>query len=248
MSAVPPGLLLAAAALLGLVIGGSLNELILRATAAPEPGTPGRARRASCGRGPIHDPLVVATTGVCFAAVTWWWLGDGADPSLGDWTSAVMLLAYLHLAAASIALARIDLDASRLPNGIVLPSLLVVVSLAAAAALLDAAPRPLLRALCGGAALAAWYGAFVLVRPSALGMGDVKLAALLGAASAWLGWGQLVVGVIATFMLGGVFGAALLLTGRADRRSGIPFGPWMILGTWAGMITGERIAGWWLAS
>ncbi|QBE48044.1 prepilin peptidase [Leucobacter triazinivorans] len=248
MSTACPSLLLASTALLGLLIGGSLNELILRATAGQKSGVPGRARRASCGRGPIRDPLVVTTTGVCFTAVTWWWLIDSADPALGDGASAVMLIAYLHLAAVSIALARIDLDTSRLPNGIVLPSLLVFASLTAAASLLDAEPRPLLRALCGGAALAAWYGAFVLIRPGALGMGDVKLAVLLGTASAWLGWGQLVIGALATFVLGGMYGSALLLTRRAGRGSGIPFGPWMIIGAWAGMITGEGVAAWWFAS
>ena len=66
--------------------------------------------------------------------------------------------------------------------------------------------------------------------PSGMGFGDVKLAAVLGIALGWLGWGPFVVGAFSAFLLGGLFSIALLVIGRAGRKTGIPFGPWMILG------------------
>ena len=72
-------------------------------------------------------------------------------------------------------------------------------------------------------------------------MGDVKLAAVLGLYLGWLGWGVLAVGAFAAFLLGGIFAIALLLIGRARRRTAIPFGPWMIAGTWLGIALGSQI-------
>jgi leader peptidase (prepilin peptidase)/N-methyltransferase len=259
-------------AVFGLVIGSFLNVVIHRVPAGlslvPRSRCPRceapitawqnvpvlswivlRGRCASCGsRISPRYPLVEAGTALAFAGVTWWWLSSGADPGLGVWASASMLLAYLYLAAVSIALALIDLDTFRLPNAIVLPSILVFAVLSGTAALLGAEPWPLVRALLGGAALALFYGALRLLWRGGMGMGDVKLAALLGAAMAWLGWGSLVVGGFAAFLLGGVFGVLLMFTGRAGRRSRIPFGPWMILGAWVGIPAGQALAYWYLST
>jgi leader peptidase (prepilin peptidase)/N-methyltransferase len=75
-----------------------------------------------------------------------------------------------------------------------------------------------------------------------MGMGDVKLAAVLGLYLGFLGWGNLLVGAFAAFLLGGLFGVILMLTRRAGRKTGIPFGPWMILGAWLGVFVGEFIS------
>lgn len=272
MSASCTPVLIASAALLGLVIGSFLNVVIHRVPAGlslvPRSRCPRcdapitawqnvpvlswialRGRCASCGsRISARYPLVEAGTAIAFAGVTWWWLRSGADAGLGTWSSASMLLAYLYLAAVSIALALIDLDVSRLPNTIVLPSVPVFSALAGAAALLDGEPWPLVRGLAGGAALALFYGALRLLWRGGMGMGDVKLAALLGVAMAWLGWGALVVGGFAAFLLGGVFGVLLMVAGRAGRRSRIPFGPWMILGAWVGVLAGQRLADWYVST
>ncbi len=74
-----------------------------------------------------------------------------------------------------------------------------------------------------------------------MGFGDVKLAGVLGAALGWLGWGPLVVGSFAAFLLGGVVGLALMVAQKADRRTGIPFGPWMIAGAFVGVAWGTPV-------
>jgi leader peptidase (prepilin peptidase)/N-methyltransferase len=70
----------------------------------------------------------------------------------------------------------------------------------------------LLRAVLGGLALAGFYLALLLISPSAMGLGDVKLAAAAG------------------FLLGGLVGIALLVSGRATKKQHIPFGPVLIAG------------------
>lgn len=267
-------LVLVVAGLFGLVIGSFLNVVVLRVPAGIPLTRPSRcpscaapirpwqnvpvvswiALRGRCAhcRAPISPryPLVELATGLAFAAVAWWLLGDPAGAAALGWSArgAVwpMLLAYLFLAAVSIALALIDLDTHRLPNAVVLPGYPVLAVLFTTACLLGAPWDSLLRASIGAAALFAFYVVLRVVRPGGMGGGDVKLAGVLGAAMAWIGWGPLVVGAFAAFLLGGVFGIALLVARRAGRRSAIPFGPWMLLGAWIGIFTGEHIARWYI--
>jgi leader peptidase (prepilin peptidase)/N-methyltransferase len=165
------------------------------------------------------------------------WPG-GASTGSTRAAGILVLIAYLYLAAVSIALALIDLDVRRLPNSIVLPSYLVGIALLGAASILSGDYMALLRAGIGLAALWAAYLALALAYPGGMGFGDVKLAGVLGLFLGYLGWGELVIGAFAAFLLGGLFGIGLLLTRRASRKSGIPFGPWMLTGAWAGILFG----------
>jgi leader peptidase (prepilin peptidase)/N-methyltransferase len=80
-----------------------------------------------------------------------------------------------------------------------------------------------------------------------MGFGDVKLAGVLGLYLGWLGWGWLAIGAFAAFFLGGVFSIALLISRKARRESGIPFGPWMLAGAGVGVFFGEDLADSYLA-
>jgi leader peptidase (prepilin peptidase)/N-methyltransferase len=86
--------------------------------------------------------------------------------------------------------------------------------------------------------LALWliYFGMAIAYPGGMGFGDVKLAGVLGLFLGYLSWGALFTGAFAAFVLGGTFGLALLLSRRADRKSGIPFGPWMLAGSWIGVL------------
>lgn len=70
----------------------------------------------------------------------------------------------------------------------------------------------------------------MVISPSGMSLGDVKLAASLGTLLAWFSWRLLLAGGFAGFLLGGVFAAALLASRRAGRKQPIPFGPFMIAG------------------
>jgi leader peptidase (prepilin peptidase)/N-methyltransferase len=80
-----------------------------------------------------------------------------------------------------------------------------------------------------------------------MGFGDVKLAGVLGLFLGYLGWGQLVVGAFGAFLLGGAFSLGLLALRRVNRKSGIPFGPWMLAGGWVGALAGAPISSGYLA-
>jgi leader peptidase (prepilin peptidase)/N-methyltransferase len=55
-----------------------------------------------------------------------------------------------------------------------------------------------------------------------------------------------VVGAFAAFLLGGVFGLALMAARRAGRKTAIPFGPWMLAGAWVGIFAGQALATWYV--
>lgn len=200
----------------------------------------------SCRSGiSLRYPLVEAATGLAFAFVAWWfWAGPGGGHeagTAGTVAAVLVVVAFLYLVAISIALALIDLDTHRLPNAIVLPSYAVGIVLLGAAALLNGDPTSLVRAVVGGAGLFALYLILAMVSPGGMGLGDVKLAGVLGLFLGFLGWGPLVVGAFAAFLLGGLFAVALLLTRRARRGAGIPFGPWMLAGAWVGVLAGNAV-------
>jgi len=198
-----------------------------------------RGRCSSCGTFiGWHAPLVEAAAGTAFAAVAWAAL---ARPTVGRTAWWLELAAQLILVVVSVVLVRIDLEFRRLPNAIVLPSILAVGILLGAAALLNGAPERVWQMLIAGAVLFLFYAVIRLISPRGMGGGDVKLAALVGLSLGYVGWGTVVVGAFAAFLGGGLYGIVLLTIGRATRRTAVPFGPWMIVGGWVGALTGERL-------
>ncbi len=149
---------------------------------------------------------------------------------------ALVLTALCWLAVCAIPLAWIDAAARRLPDLLTAPALAgTAVFLLAAAAAGGQWPR-LGRGLLGGGGYAAFCLILFLISPSGMGPGDVKLAASLGTALAWLGWGPLAAGVLAGFALAAIYGLSLLVRGRADRKTQLPFGPFMIAGTFLALL------------
>ena len=244
--------------LLGLVIGSFLNVVVWRVPRGESVIRPG-SRCPACGapirpydnvpvlswlmlRGRCRDcktrvspryPLVELTTGVAFAAVGWHWQDD-----------LTLLPALLYLGGISIALTLIDLDHQRLPDVIVLPSYAVVTILLVAASFLGTVGNPLTvlgRALAGAVLMFLVYFLAAIAYPRGMGFGDVKLAGVLGLYLGWFGWGSLAVGFFAAFLLGGLFSVGLVILGGAGRKTTVPFGPWMLLGAWVGLLAGDRI-------
>lgn len=250
--ALTPGVttfLVVAAALLGAIIGSFLNVVVHRVPAGasvvrPPSACPGcgaairprdnvpvlswlllRGRCRDCGE-PISPryPLVEAATALAFAGVVLGVLLAGPTP----W----VLPALLYLAAVTIALSLIDVDVRRLPDAIVLPSYPVVLGLLAVASAGSGDWWALGRAAIGAVVGFGFYFVLAFVYPAGMGFGDVKLAGVLGMVLAWYGWGQLVVGGFLGFLLGGVVGIAIIALRLGTRKTMLPFGPYMMLGTW----------------
>ena len=216
-----------------------------------------RGRCANC-RGGISAryPLIELLTGALFVAVAVGVIRQATGgPYTGAWaTSPVFwgeLIMLVLFAALSVVLTAIDVDVKRLPNAIVLPGWAAVVVILGVTTVLasvgDAgAWEPFIRALLGGVSLYLFYYVVRLISPRGMGGGDVKLAGLVGTVLGWFGWGALVVGAFAAFVLGGAVGLALIVIKRAGRKTAIPFGPWMLAGAWVGILIGEPIARWYL--
>ncbi len=193
-----------------------------------------RGRCRDCGaRISRRYPLVEATTGLLFVLVAVRFLGGG--------TLAWAVPAYLYLAAVAVALTLIDVDTHRLPNLIVLPSIPVMLVLLGGASAITGEWSRFGTSVLGGLVLFVLYAVIVLAYPRGMGLGDVKLAAVIGLALGWFGWGTLAVGAFTAFLLGGGFSIVLLVLRRANRRTALPFGPWMFAGAGVGIAVGTPL-------
>jgi leader peptidase (prepilin peptidase) / N-methyltransferase len=153
------------------------------------------------------------------------------------------LLAYALLALACALLIVVDFAAYRLPDVIVLPMYPVLFLALSIAAVTSGDWGRLGRAALAGLSLLVLYLVLALINPSGLGLGDVKLAGLLGAFLGWLGWQQLLIGTLAAFVCSALVALALLATRRATKKTEFPFGPWMIAGTVIGAVAGAALMG-----
>jgi leader peptidase (prepilin peptidase) / N-methyltransferase len=156
----------------------------------------------------------------------------------GGYAHWSLLPAYLYLGAVGAGLALIDLDVHRLPDLIVLPSYAIAFALLLVPTVVTGQWGWLLRAVLAAVVLFVLYLVLALVSPAGggLGLGDVKLAGVLGLLLGWLGWGPVIVSVLAAFVIGGLSALILLVAGRASRSSHIAFGPSMILGAWVALM------------
>jgi leader peptidase (prepilin peptidase)/N-methyltransferase len=129
-----------------------------------------------------------------------------------------------------VVLAAIDLERRIIPNRIVLPA--VVLVLAAQIAL---SPDRALEWTAAALGAALFLLLPLLVYPSGMGMGDVKLALLLGAGLGWAIVPALVAGLFAAFIVALV---VLVRGGLAARKTALPFGPFLVLGALFGLFLG----------
>jgi leader peptidase (prepilin peptidase)/N-methyltransferase len=259
--------LLVCAGVVGLLIGSFLNVVAYRVPAglsvvSPGSACPGcgasiaardnipllswvllRARCRHCSmRIPVRYPLVEGATAIAFVMAALPFVGRvalPADPRLVG-AGALELVAFLYLAAISVVLAVIDLDLWRLPDRIVLPAYGVGAALLGGAALLRQDPAALGLAAAGAGIAFSFFGLLHLV--GGMGLGDVKLAGVLGLFLGYLGVAQLTIGIAAGFLLGAVVGIALVAGHRSNRKSRIPFGPFMLAGAWVGVLAGQPLA------
>jgi leader peptidase (prepilin peptidase)/N-methyltransferase len=266
--------LLALSAVFGLLIGSFLNVVIYRVPArmsviSPPSACPGCGARIawydnipllswlalrgvcrSCATAiSWRHPLVELGTAVLFVLAATQFGPAMFTATTGAETASVVLVlvAFLYLSAITVALALIDIDVHKLPNALVLPAYAVGLVLLGAASILGGDYAALIRGGIGMAVLFAAYFVMAFAYPGGMGLGDVKLAGVLGLFLGYLGWGEFAVGALAAFLLGGVYAVALLVTRRAGRKSGIPFGPWMLAGAWVGIFFGGALWGGYLS-
>lgn len=182
--------------------------------------------------------VIAATRGLAGRAA----LLSGVAGALVGWSLgwAWPLLFLLPLVPVGVALAIIDWRTRLLPTRVIAPTYVVLIALVLVCAAITRDTDDLVRAgwgwlVSGGLFLVLW-----LAHPRGLGYGDVRLSGVLGIALGYLGWGPLLVGVYAGFLLGAVGGGLLSLTGVVERRA-IPFGPFMLAGALLGIVIGPEL-------
>ena len=138
--------------------------------------------------------------------------------------------------AVLVAVSVTDLERRIIPNRIIVPAL-------AAALVVQTARDPSVEWLVGALAAGGFFLVLALVYPAGLGMGDVKLAAFMGA---WLGW-DVAVALFAGSLLGMVPAlVALLRSGGRGRKETMPYGPFLAAGGVIGLFFGEALLDAWL--
>lgn len=180
-----------------------------------------RARCPNCSR-VVSREIVVGATSAAVALVFAHTLGLGWE-----------LVPYLGFLGLGMSLIVTDLEAFRIVDRLNLPGTAILATLLSAAALIDGNLESLLRGAGGGALYFAGTSlVFLAVRGEGFGAGDVKLSFQLGLFTAYLGWSVLGWAVFATAMIGGALALILVSSGKAGRRTELPYGPPMILGAW----------------
>lgn len=245
--------MLAYAFLLGLCLGSFLNVVIFRlprgqSLITPPSRCPGcgsalrwfdnvpvlswtllRGRCRSC-RAPIsvQYPVVELVTGLLFLLVVW------LTPAGPQMLSRLILVCIL------VALFGIDLEHQILPNTITLPGIVVGMILSVLGP--PGWPAALIGVLIGGGVLYGIAGAYYLVRrEEGLGMGDVKMLAMIGA---FLGWKAVLVTLVLSSFSGALVGVALIAAQRGGMRLALPFGTFLALGAVAAMFVGDPLLAW----
>jgi leader peptidase (prepilin peptidase)/N-methyltransferase len=185
-----------------------------------------RGRCRDCGeRISVRYLLVEAATGALFAL---------AVVVFGLSAELPLVLGFISVL---IAVAFIDLDFHVIPDRIVLPA-----SLAALIYSIALDPSRWWQYVVWGLGAALFLFVIALVWSGGMGMGDVKLALLLG----FVLGPQVVVGLFVSFFLGGLTGVVLLATGRKGRKDRLPFGPFLAVGALLALFVGTHVTDWYL--
>jgi leader peptidase (prepilin peptidase) / N-methyltransferase len=187
-----------------------------------------RGKCRHCGNPIGVEPIVIelanASIFVLFA------LRFGADP---------VLPAFCILGAALVALVWIDLREFRLPREITYTAFVLSLIVIAIAALVDDRPRKIYESLLGaGIALAIMWVIYVASR-GGMGDGDVRLAPLLGLHLGYLNPGIVPIGLFLGFLIGAVVGVVMMATSKAGRKTALPFGPFLAVGTVLAVFVGQ---------
>lgn len=198
-----------------------------------------RGRCRTCGAPiPRRVPAVEVITALLFA-----WLGLAMAPSAG-------LLVAIFYTCVLVVIFFIDLEHRLVLNRVTFPAMAVALAVAGLRTLpgdplaLGNAVPDLARSMAGGA-----VGFVVLFLPAwltrgGIGLGDVKLAALMGFA---LGLPAVLAGLFLGFLAGGIGAIILLATGIRGRRDAVPYAPFLAAGAWLALLYGNQVMVWYLS-
>ena len=250
-----PQLTLLLLGVLGLVVGSFLNVCIYRLPRGQSVNWPGsrcttcdrslawyenipvvswvvlRGRCRTCGeRISVMYPIVEVITAALFIA----------GYVIYGWTP--LLAVRLAFTCAMIVLFVIDLQHYLLPNVITVPG--IVIGFALSLVLPPGWKASLIGLIAGGGLLFAIAEAWYRFRGiEGLGMGDVKMLAMIGA---FLGWKLMLVTLVLSSFAGSLIGVGAIALGRGGMKSMLPFGTFLAVGALTAAVAGDVILTWYL--
>ncbi len=241
------------AALYGLLFGSFLTVVVDRVPRGASIVSPGSAC-GNCGlRLGIRDLVPVFSWLVLRGKCRRCRMNIGIEPLILELVTALLfglfawkfgldwaLPAFCVFGAGLVGLSWIDLRTKRLPREIIYVTAAVGIPLLCIAALARHEPRRMWTMLLGAACALAFMGLVYLLSRGGMGDGDVRLSPLLGAYLGWLNPGLVAVGLFMGFLAGAVVGVAMMARGRAGRKTAVPFGPFLALGTIVAVFIGQR--------
>lgn len=253
----PDAIALIFISLFGLCVGSFLNVVIARIPEGRSIVFPGSAC-PRCGKSIAwYDNLPVLSYALlqgrcrnCQEPISWRY--PAVELSCGllfvlayhRFEAGTALASALILLAGLVAITAIDLDHQIIPDVISLPGIVLGVLFSLAPGGIGWAPS-LLGVLLGGGVFVVIIAASTLVLGQAgMGVGDVKLGAMLGA---FLGWKLALLSILLSTLVGGPMAAGLLATGRKGRKDAIPFGPFLALGGFISLFWGDALLAWYFA-
>ncbi len=193
-----------------------------------------RGRCRGCGaRIPPRDAMLELGTGTAFVLLAW---------RLGSaWTLPV----FCVLAAGLVAISAIDVEHLRIPSPIIYVTMALGVPLLVLASAGTDRWAALLSALIGGVACFVAFYVLWFAVPKSIGFGDVRLAGLCGGFLGWIGYREVLAGFLLSFVIAGVPAVVLLALHKVERKTQLPFGPFIAAGTFVAVLFGPAIVHAW---
>jgi len=186
----------------------------------------------NCGsKIPIQYPVVEFLTGLTYLII---YLIYGLN---------IQSLIYIILSSTLIIIAFIDLNRQIVPDMISLPGIAIGLILSFFVPYISFINSVLGVVVGGGIIFIIGLAGSVIFKKEAMGGGDVKLAAMIGA---FLGWRYTIISLFLGFFLGALVGIFLILSKIKSKEDMVPFGPFIALGSFITLLWGEKILSWYV--
>ena len=253
----PLPLALGFALVFGLCVGSFLNVVIARLPAGRSIVHPGSACPRCGAQIAWYDnvPLVSyallgARCRMCDASISWRY------PAIELMCGVLFALAYLWFGlsprllaahifiAALVAITWIDLDHQIIPDVLSLPGIGVGLLLSLTPHSVGWKNAIAGTVVGGGLFVLIIIGSALVLGQPGMGVGDVKLGAMIGA---FLGWKLALLSILLSVLIGGPLAATLLATGRKGRKDPVPFGPFLALGGMISLFWGDTLLAWYFS-
>lgn len=210
-----------------------------------------RGKCAYCGQKiSVHYLALELSTGLLFLSIFLNFnflisIPSIIDPSLInysiDWNIFAKLIYNFIIMSLLIAIFFYDLLYQEIPDHFSIPAVIIAI----AGGLIFGTPQIIAMIIGGAGILSFFLLQFIISRGKWIGGGDLRLGLFTGI---FLGWELGLVAIIVAYFLGAIFSILLMIRGRADRKTAIAFGPFIVMGIIVSMFYGEIILDWYLNS